>query len=230
MPTIALAGYTNVGKSTLLNALTGAEASIDDRLFETLDPTTRSFDYEGRKYLLTDTVGFIRRLPHELVEGFAATLEETLIADLVLHVVDASADEADLDLMVQAVEAVLAEIGAGELPIELVLNKIDRIDGETRERLENRFPGSLQVSAQTGEGLDALRGRIAERFEARFQVVELLVPYERGDVVSSLYALGPPIELREDRADGVFIRARLHERELRRLAPFLVRDAVATAS
>ena len=226
-PTIALAGYTNVGKSTLLNALTGAEASIDDRLFETLDPTTRSFDYEGRKYLLTDTVGFIRRLPHELVEGFAATLEETLIADLVLHVVDASADDADLDLMVQAVEAVLTEIGAAELPIELVLNKVDCVDGETRERLENRFPGSLQVSAQTGEGLEALRGRIAERFEARFQVVELLVPYERGDVVSSLYALGPPIELREDRADGVFIRARLPERELRRLAPFLVRDAVA---
>ena len=229
-PTIALAGYTNVGKSTLLNALTGAEASIDDRLFETLDPTTRSFEHEGRKYLLTDTVGFIRRLPHELVEGFAATLEETLIADLVLHVVDASADDADLDLMVQAVEAVLSEIGAGELPLELVLNKIDRVDGETRERLENRFPGSLQVSAQTGEGLDALRGRIAERFEGRFQVVELLVPYERGDVVSSLYALGPPIELREDRADGVFIRARLPERELRRLAPFLVRDAVVTAA
>jgi GTP-binding protein HflX len=229
-PTIALAGYTNVGKSTLLNALTGAEASIDDRLFETLDPTTRSFEYEGRKYLLTDTVGFIRRLPHELVEGFAATLEETLIADLVLHVVDASADDADLDLMVQAVEAVLTEIGAAELPIELVLNKVDCVDGETRERLENRFPGSLQVSAQTGQGLDALRGRIAERFEARFQVVELLVPYERGDVVSSLYALGPPIELREDRADGVFIRARLPERERRRLAPFLVRDAVATAA
>ncbi len=92
-PTIALAGYTNVGKSTLLNALTGAEASIDDRLFETLDPTTRSFEHEGRRYLLTDTVGFIRRLPHELVEGFAATLEETLIADLVLHVVDASVDD-----------------------------------------------------------------------------------------------------------------------------------------
>ena len=132
--------------------------------------------------------------------------------------------------MVQAVEGVLREIGAGELPIELVLNKIDRLDGEARERVGNRFPSSLQVSAQTGEGLDALRGRIAELFEGRFQVVELLVPYERGDVVSSLYALGPPIELREDRADGVFIRARLPERELRRLAPFLVRDAVAATA
>ena len=140
-PTIALAGYTNVGKSTLLNALTGAEASIDDRLFETLDPTTRSFEHEGRRYLLTDTVGFIRRLPHELVEGFAATLEETLIADLVLHVADGSADDAELDQMVQAVEAVLTEIGAGELPIELVLNKVDRLDGEARERLDRPLPG-----------------------------------------------------------------------------------------
>src|SRR5262245_16641218 len=229
-PTIALAGYTNVGKSTLLNALTGAEASIDNRLFETLDPTTRSFEYEGRRYLLTDTVGFIRRLPHELVEGFAATLEETLIADLVLHVVDASAPEADLDQMIEAVNKVLGEIGAGELPVELVLNKIDLVNGDDRERLENRFPGSLQISAETGAGLEELRARIAERFQGRFHLVDLLVPYERGDVVSSLYSLGPPIEVREDRADGVFIRARLPERELRRLAPFLVRDAVALPS
>ena len=229
-PTIALAGYTNVGKSTLLNVLTGAEASIDNRLFETLDPTTRSFEYEGRRYLVTDTVGFIRRLPHELVEGFAATLEETLIADLVLHVVDASASETELDLMIQAVEKVLGEIGAGELPVELVVNKIDLASSDDRQRLENRFPGSLQISAETGEGLEELRARIAERFQGRFHLVELLVPYERGDVVSSLYALGPPIEVREDRPDGVFIRARLPERELRRLAPFLVRDAVAVPS
>src|SRR5437660_7044150 len=107
-PVIALASYTNVGKSTLLNALTGAEASVDDRLFETLDPTTRSFEHEGRRYLVTDTVGFIRRLPHELVEGFAATLEETLVADVVLHVVDASAAEEPMEAMLAAVEAVLA--------------------------------------------------------------------------------------------------------------------------
>src|SRR5436305_8629545 len=108
-PVIALAGYTNVGKSTLLNALTGADASVDDRLFETLDPTTRGFEHDGRRYLVTDTVGFIRRLPHQLVEGFAATLEETLVADLVLHVVDGSVPEPRLELMVQAVESVLRE-------------------------------------------------------------------------------------------------------------------------
>ena len=115
-PTIALAGYTNVGKSTLLNALTGADVSVENRLFETLDPTTRGFDYEGRRYLVTDTVGFVRRLPHQLVEGFAATLEETLVADVVLHVADGSADEDELERMVQSVEEVLKEIGATELP------------------------------------------------------------------------------------------------------------------
>src|SRR5207237_2943338 len=109
-PVVALAGYTNVGKSTLLNALTGAEASVDDRLFETLDPSTRGFEHDGRRYLVTDTVGFIRRLPHQLVEGFAATLEETLVADVVLHVIDGSVPESRLEEMVQAVDAGLREI------------------------------------------------------------------------------------------------------------------------
>src|SRR5438105_5845466 len=149
-PTIALAGYTNVAKSTLLNALTGAGASVDDRLFETLDPTTRGFEVDGRRYLVTDTVGFIRRLPHQLVEGFAATLEETLVADLVLHVADASVPEDRLVEMIDAVNAVLGEIGAEDLPSELVLNKVDLVDTLTRRRLENRYPGSLQISAVTG--------------------------------------------------------------------------------
>jgi len=225
MPTVALAGYTNVGKSTLLNALTGAQVSVENRLFETLDPTTRSFTHEGRRYLVTDTVGFIRRLPHQLVEGFAATLEETLVSDLALHVADASVPEDRLVEMIDAVNAVLEEIGADQLPFELVLNKIDRVDALTRRRLANRFPGALQISAATGEGLSYLQARIAARFADRFEVVELLVPYEDGGRLAELYALGPPIELREDRAEGVFIRARLPEHERRRFAPFLVAEA-----
>jgi GTPase len=224
-PTIALAGYTNVGKSTLLNALTGADAGVDDRLFETLDPTTRSFEHDGRRYLVTDTVGFIRRLPHQLVEGFAATLEETLVADLVLHVADASASEERLEEQLQAVNAVLDEIGATELPVELVLNKVDAVDSLGRRRLANRFPEAIQVSARTGEGLEELRARIADLFAHRFELVELLVPYSEGGKLAELYALGPPIESRTDREDGVLIRARLPQRDVRRFARFLVSAA-----
>ena len=229
-PTIALAGYTNVGKSTLLNALTGADASVDDRLFETLDPTTRGFEVEGRRYLVTDTVGFIRRLPHQLVEGFAATLEETLVADLVLHVADASASDDELVEMLAAVESVLAEIGAGELPMELVLNKVDAIDPLRRRRLSNRFPDALQVSARTGEGLDELRERIAERFGERFEEVRLLIPYDEGARLAELYALGTPVDERADREEGVYVRARLPRREVRRFAPFLLAEAEARSS
>jgi GTPase len=215
-PTVALAGYTNVGKSTLLNALTAAEVTVNDRLFETLDPTTRGFEHDGRKYLVTDTVGFIRRLPTQLVEGFAATLEETLVADLVLHVVDASADDERLDHQTRAVASVL------HLPLELVVNKIDAVDPVRRRRLENLFPDALQVSALTGEGLDALRGRIADRFSDRFEAVRLFLPYEDGGKLAELYSLGAPIEEREDQPEGVLVRARLPRRELRRFARYLV--------
>jgi GTP-binding protein HflX len=224
-PTVALAGYTNVGKSTLLNALTDATVSVNNRLFETLDPTTRAFEHDGRKYLVTDTVGFIRRLPTQLVEGFAATLEETLVADLVLHVVDASVDDDRLDEQSRAVASVLHEIGAQELPLELVINKIDAVDPLRRRRLSNRFPEALQVSALTGEGLEALRERIAERFADRFEAVRLFLPYEEGGKLAELYALGAPIEEREDQADGVLVRARLPRRELRRFARYLVAEA-----
>jgi GTP-binding protein HflX len=224
-PTVALAGYTNVGKSTLLNALTGASASVDDRLFETLDPTTRGFEYDGRRYLVTDTVGFIRRLPHELVEGFAATLEETLAADLVLHVVDASAPEERMEEMLAAVEAVLAEVGAEELPVAVVLNKSDLADPLKRRRLANRFPGAPQVSARTGEGLEDLQAEIAQRFAERFEAVRLLLPYGDGEKLAELYELGAPIDERIDRPEGVFVRARLAHRDLRRFAPYLVAEA-----
>jgi GTP-binding protein HflX len=200
-------------------------ASVNDRLFETLDPTTRGFDYDGRRYLVTDTVGFIRRLPTQLVEGFAATLEETLVADLVLHVVDGSAPDDRLDEQVAAVEAVLVEIGADEIPLELVVNKIDAVDPLRRRRLANRFPEALLVSAVTGAGLEALRARIAERFADRFEAVRLLLPYEEGGKLAELYALGAPIDERTDTGDGVLVRARLPRRELRRFAPFLVAEA-----
>jgi GTP-binding protein HflX len=228
-PTIALAGYTNVGKSTLLNALTDATVSVHDRLFETLDPTTRGFEHDGRRYLLTDTVGFIRRLPHQLVEGFAATLEETLAADLVLHVLDASEPDTRLDEMHAAVQTVLAEIGAQELPMRLVLNKIDEADALSRRRLASRFPGAPQVSARTGEGLDELRAELAAFFADRFEPVELLLPYDEGGKLAELYALGAPILERIDREDGVYVRAHLPQRELRRFGPFLVAEALADA-
>jgi GTP-binding protein HflX len=221
-PTVALAGYTNVGKSTLLNALTGAEVSVENRLFETLDPTTRTFEHLGKRYLVTDTVGFIRRLPTQLVEGFASTLEETLVADLILHVVDGSLPEDVLAEQIESVESVLAEIGAGEIPVELVVNKVDRLDLRARRRVSNRFPGSLEVSAATGEGIDELKARIAERFADRFDEVRLLVPYDEGRVLSDLYALGAPIDERTDTDEGVVIRARLPHRDVRRFAPYLV--------
>jgi GTP-binding protein HflX len=224
-PTVALAGYTNVGKSTLLNALTDAAVSVRNRLFETLDPTTRGFEHEGRRYLVTDTVGFIRRLPHQLVEGFSATLEETLVADLVLHVVDGSAPEEKLIEQIAAVDAVLDEIGASDMPLELVINKIDAVDALHRRRLSNRYPDALQVSALTGEGMDELRTRIADRFAERFEAVRLLLPYDEGGKLNELYALGAPIEQREDTTEGVLVVARLPRREVRRFAAYLVADS-----
>jgi GTPase len=228
-PVVALAGYTNTGKSTILNALTDASVSVEDRLFETLDPTTRGFAHEGRRYLVTDTVGFIRRLPHQLVEGFAATLEETLTSDLVLHVADASASDEHLDDTIAAVESVLGEIGGSELPVELVLNKIDAVDPLRRRRLANRFPGALEVSALTGEGLDEVKGRIAARFAERLRQVRLLVPYGEGRILAELYELGAPIDERLDTAEGVVVLAQLPQREVPRFAPYLVAEPATSA-
>ncbi len=227
-PTVALAGYTNVGKSTLLNAITDSAVSVRNRLFETLDPTTRGFEFDGRRYLVTDTVGFVRRLPHQLVEGFAATLEETLVADLIVHVVDGSAPEERLVEQIAAVNAVLHEIGADDLPIEIVMNKIDVVDPMHRRRLANRYPDALQVSAATGEGLDEVRARIAERFAERYEAVRLLIPHGEGGKLNELYALGTPIEQREDTDEGVFVVARLPRREVRRFAQYLISDDAVT--
>ncbi len=222
MPAVALAGYTNVGKSTLLNALTGAEVSVDDRLFETLDPTTRAFREEGRAYLVTDTVGFIGKLPHMLVEAFAATLEETLAGDLVLLVADASSGEDGLNRQLEEVRAVLADIGADEIPQMLVINKLDAVDALARRRLRNRFGDAVLISARTGENLDELKHRIAEFFAGRYVDVRLLVPHGAGSELSALYESGAPITAREDAADGVLVTARLPRDLVGRFAAYRV--------
>jgi GTP-binding protein HflX len=219
LPQIALAGYTNAGKSTLLNALTGATVPVRDRLFHTLDPTTRVLRAGGRDYLLTDTVGFIRKLPHQLVDAFGATLEETVRADLVLHVVDASVDEEELNAMTRAVDDVLQEIAADEAPRLLVLAKADRIDEERRAELAHRHPGALLISAATGEGIPALIDRIQVEFARRLFDVELLVPYEEGGRLAELHELAGDLE-REDTPDGVRVSARLPASVAARYAPF----------
>ncbi len=208
LPSVALAGYTNAGKSTLLNKLTGSEVGVRDRLFHTLDPTTRTLRLQGRTYLLTDTVGFIRKLPHQLVDAFAATLEETKRADLLLHVVDASAPEEELVEMTRAVEDVLEEIGVGDQPRILVLNKADRLDDERRRERAFRHSDASLVSAITGEGLDALQDRIADEFERTLRDVELLVPFSDGGTLSELHDLAGDLE-RTETPDGVLIQARL---------------------
>jgi GTP-binding protein HflX len=208
LPTIALAGYTNAGKSTLHNALTEGGVSVGERLFHTLDPTTRVFRHDGRDYLVTDTVGFIRKLPHQLVEAFKATLEETTNADLILHVVDASAPEDELEAMLRAVDEVLDEIGAGANPRLLVLNKIDLLGDDERRMLELRHRDAVLVSAATGEGIDALREKVEAGFRDRLEPVELLVPYERGRILSELHEVAGDL-VREDTAEGVRVRARV---------------------
>jgi GTP-binding protein HflX len=208
LPQVALAGYTNAGKSTLLNALTGASVGVGERLFHTLDPTTRVLRAGGRSYLLTDTVGFIRKLPHQLVDAFGATLEETRLADLILHVVDASADEDELVAMTRAVQDVLHEIGADEVSQLLVLSKADRVDEQRRRELALRHPEAVLVSALTGEGIDTLIERIEEEFARTLQDVELLIPYDEGAQLAELHDIAGDLE-REETPEGVVIRARL---------------------
>ncbi len=219
LPSVALAGYTNAGKSTLLNALTGATVGVRDRLFHTLDPTTRLLRTGGRDYLLTDTVGFIRKLPHQLVEAFGATLEETRLADLILHVVDASVPEDELLAMTAAVEDVLLEIGADAVPELLVLAKADGIDDERRAELQRRHPGAVLVSAVTGEGIDTLTQRIEEEFARTLHDVELLIPYEAGARLAELHLLAGDLE-REDTPDGVRVMARLPAPVAARYQPY----------
>ena len=218
LPTIALAGYTNAGKSTLLNALTGATVGVGDRLFHTLDATTRLLHTGGREYLMTDTVGFIRKLPHQLVDAFGATLEETRRADLILHVVDGSAPEEELMAMVRAVDEVLEELGADQ-PRLLVLAKADQIDSDRRSELALRHPDGVLVSALSGEGLDDLSAKLEAEFARTLERVELLLPYGEGGRLAELHELAGDLD-RTDTAEGVRITARLPAQAAARFARF----------
>jgi GTP-binding protein HflX len=225
VPLVALAGYTNAGKSTLLNRMTGAEVGVRDRLFHTLDPTTRSLRIDGRPFLLTDTVGFIRKLPHQLVEAFGATLEETKLADLILHVVDASVDEDEMLEMLRAVDEVLDEIGAGDQPRLLVLNKADALDADRRLDAGLRHPDAVLVSALTGEGIAELGERIQQEFERSLADVELLLPYSEGARLAELHDLAGDQLERDDTAEGVRVRARLPRTIAERFARYATNGA-----
>jgi GTPase len=221
LPTIALVGYTNAGKSTLLNALTGSEVGVGDRLFHTLDPTTRTLKLAGRSNLVTDTVGFISKLPHQLVDAFGATLEETRRAELLVHVLDGSAPDLQREIMQRAVELTLAEIGAGERPRVLVLNKVDLLDAPARDEVRLRYPDAVLVSGATGEGLPELTERLERELLHTLSAVHLLVPYADGGSLAELHELAGEVS-RTDTPEGVRIDALVPSRLAGRFARFAV--------
>ena len=208
IPSVAIVGYTNAGKSSLLNRLTGAGVLVEDALFATLDPTTRRTETaDGRVYTLTDTVGFVRHLPHDLVEAFASTLEESALADLLVHVVDAS--DPDPAGQISAVREVLHDIDAGSLPELIVFNKIDRVDDDVLTTLRTRYPDAAMVSARTGAGIDALRDRVEHLLPRPEVEVTALVPYERGDLIDRIHRDGEFLGS-EHIAEGTRVVARVH--------------------
>ena len=226
IPSVAIAGYTNAGKSSLMNRLTDAGLMVQDALFATLDPTVRRAETsDGRVYTLTDTVGFVRNLPHELIEAFRSTLEEVAGADLVLHVVDAA--HPDPLGQVTAVRAVIAEIpGALDVPELIVLNKTDLADAVTLVTLRTRLPGAIQVSARTGDGIDELRARIAAMLPRPDAHVDVVIPYSRGDLVSRVHADGE-IDTIDSAPDGTRIVARVDAALAAELQAAALRDAAA---
>jgi GTP-binding protein HflX len=228
IPQVAMAGYTNTGKSTLMNALTRADVLVADQPFATLDPTTRRITLPGgRRATVSDTVGFVRKLPHDLVEAFKSTLEEVTRAHLILHVADASAR--DLEEQVAAVREVLADIGAGGLPEVLALNKWDLLSRVERARAAKRFPGAAPVSAVTGEGLAELLDLVAASLPSPPVEVTLHVPFDRPEVLPRLYREAEVVSA-EPGPTGTAVVARVSERELAAVEEFVVRPVARRVS
>ena len=218
VPLIALAGYTNAGKSTLLNALTEADVSVRDRLFETLDPTSRAYRFRDRDYVLTDTVGFIRKLPHSLVDAFASTLEETTLADLVLVVADASLEAAEIAAREQTVAEVLDMLGS-RAPRIVVFNKIDRLDAGRLARLRALYPEAEFIAAERGEGLGQLQERLARFFDRALRPMRLLFPYTAAAEMHRLRGIAGDVR-EEHTEEGVVVEARLPVKEAARYARY----------
>jgi GTPase len=207
VPSVVIAGYTNAGKSSLLNALTGAGVLVEDALFATLDPAVRKAKTpDGQPFTLTDTVGFVRHLPHQLVDAFRSTLEEAADADLILHVVDGS--DADPQAQLAAVRGVLAEIGARDVPELVVINKVDDADPVAVKALQLRERGAVAVSARSGEGIEALRSAISDGLPERDRLIRASVPYSRGDLISRAHAAGK-VTRAEHGPDGTLLEARV---------------------
>jgi GTPase len=212
IPQIAIAGYTNAGKSTLMNAIARSDALVADQLFATLDPTTRRITLPGGRHAtVSDTVGFVGKLPHDLVEAFRSTLEEVGLASLVIHVADASSPE--LAAQIDAVREVLGEIGAGDIPEVLALNKIDRVPSAERAALGRRFAGAVEISAITGEGIEDLELLAADTLPRPPVEVTLLVPYGREEVTARLYREAEVLSSDAEQ-EGTLVRARVDERLL----------------
>ena len=223
IPSVAIAGYTNAGKSSLLNRLTDAGVLVEDALFATLDPTTRRTQTsDGRVYTMSDTVGFVRHLPHQLVEAFRSTLEEVADADLVLHVVDGS--HPDPEGQLSAVREVLAEIGADKVPELVVINKADAADPMVVARLRQREPHSVVVSAKTGEGIAEALAVIEEELPRPGVEFEALLPYERGDLLNRIHTSGEVDHL-EHTGDGTVVRGRVNEALAGELEPYSTASA-----
>jgi GTPase len=223
VPSVSIAGYTNAGKSSLLNRLTGAGVLVENALFATLDPTIRkALTTDGRAFTYSDTVGFVRHLPHQLIEAFRSTLEEVAESDLILHVVDGS--HPDPEQQVRSVHEVLGEIGAEKLPELLVVNKVDAADEETQLRLKRLWPHAVFVSARTGAGLDDLRIAVEQRLPRPAVELRVLVPYERGELVAAVHDRGEVLS--EDHRDrGTELWVRVPEFLAAQLRPFEITGA-----